>query len=103
MISRGFSEGPIHETASTGMIDEQSIVVESLPIRKGEELILTPDSVAFEGGCVARVNDLAVFVSGCVPGDTVRALVMRKKRRHAEARTLEVLSPSPSRVQPLCD
>ena len=73
------------------------------PLRKGQECTLTAEAAAFEGGCVARFEGMAVFVSGCVPGDTVRALVTKTKKRHAEARTLEVLAPSASRVVPPCD
>jgi 23S rRNA (uracil1939-C5)-methyltransferase len=70
--------------------------------KKGQELILTADAAAFEGGCVARHNGMAVFVSGCVPGDEVRAQVTKTRKRHAEARTLEVLRPSQHRVEPPC-
>ncbi len=70
--------------------------------RKGEELVLHADAAAFEGGCVARHEGMAVFVSGCVPGDTVRARVMRSKKRYAEAKTVELLEPSPTRVEPPC-
>ena len=44
------------------------------PLRKGREYTLTAESAAFEGGCVARYEGMAVFIDGCVPGDTVRAL-----------------------------
>jgi 23S rRNA (uracil1939-C5)-methyltransferase len=70
--------------------------------KKGQELTLTADAAAFEGGCVARHNGMAVFVSGCVPGDEVRAMVTKTRKRHAEARTLEVLRPSKHRVAPPC-
>ncbi|MEP7218507.1 MAG: 23S rRNA (uracil(1939)-C(5))-methyltransferase RlmD [Bacteroidota bacterium] len=71
-------------------------------LKKGEEVTLHADSAAFEGGCVARHNGMAVFVTGCVPGDTVRAMITKKRKRHAEARTLEVLEPSDVRVEPPC-
>jgi 23S rRNA (uracil1939-C5)-methyltransferase len=38
-----------------------------------------------------------------VPGDRVRAVVRKAKRAYAEARTLEVLEPSPDRVPPRAD
>ena len=72
------------------------------PVKKGREYTLTAEAAAFEGGCVARYEGMAVFVTGCVPGDTVRALVTKTRKRHAEARTLEVLVPSPTRVTPPC-
>jgi len=77
---------------------------ESRPrLKKGAEYILHAEAAAFEGGCVARHDGMAVFVTGCVPGDTVRARVTKTRKRHAEARTLEVLEPSDVRVDPPCD
>src|SRR5579872_7624393 len=66
--------------------------------RRGDELELTIDSLAFGGAGVARLDGYVVFVAGAVPGDRVRALVGKSKRAYAEARTLEVLEPSPDRV-----
>lgn len=71
-------------------------------LKKGQEVILQAEAAAFEGGCVARHEGMAVFVSGCVPGDTVRARVSKTRKRHAEARTLELLEPGPGRVEPPC-
>jgi 23S rRNA (uracil1939-C5)-methyltransferase len=44
-----------------------------------------------------------VFVAGAIPGDRVRAVVHKRKRSYAHARTLEVLEPSPERIPPLAD
>jgi 23S rRNA (uracil1939-C5)-methyltransferase len=44
-----------------------------------------------------------VFVAGAVPGDRVRAVVHKRKRSYAHARTIEVLDPSPERIAPLAD
>jgi 23S rRNA (uracil1939-C5)-methyltransferase len=38
-----------------------------------------------------------------VPGDRVRAVVTKRKRGYAEARTLEVVEPSPDRIAPRAD
>jgi 23S rRNA (uracil1939-C5)-methyltransferase len=50
---------------------------------------------------VARLDGFVVFVSGAIPGDTVRAVVGKSKRGYAEARAVEVLRPSPDRLAPL--
>jgi 23S rRNA (uracil1939-C5)-methyltransferase len=68
---------------------------------RGEELELTVDSLAFGGAGVARLEGYVVFVQGAVPGDRVRALVGKSKRAYAEARTIEVLQPSPDRIDPV--
>ncbi|HEX4564540.1 MAG TPA: 23S rRNA (uracil(1939)-C(5))-methyltransferase RlmD, partial [Solirubrobacteraceae bacterium] len=72
---------------------------------RGDELELEIGSLAFGGEGVARVGDsgYVVFVAGAVPGDRVRALVYKRKRSYAHARTLEVLEPSPERIPPLAD
>ena len=41
-----------------------------------------------------------MFVAGAIPGDRVRAVVHKRKRSYAHARTLEVLEPSPERIAP---
>jgi 23S rRNA (uracil1939-C5)-methyltransferase len=42
-----------------------------------------------------------VFVRGAVPGDRVRARIGKSKRSWAEADTIELLEPSPERVEPV--
>jgi 23S rRNA (uracil1939-C5)-methyltransferase len=71
--------------------------------RRGDELRLTIDGLAFGGAGVARLDGFVVFVSGAIPGDTVRAVVGKSKRAYAEARAVEVITPSPERVEPLAD
>ena len=87
-----------HPDQSTGKSGTQR----TYPFKKGEELLLTPDRAAFNGSCVARVDGMAVFVSGCVPGDRVRARITRRRKSHGEARTLEILEGGPDRVDPSC-
>jgi len=68
--------------------------------QRGDELELRIESLAFGGEGVARlgVGGYVVFVAGAIPGDRVRALVHKRKRSYAHARTLEVLDPSPERI-----
>jgi 23S rRNA (uracil1939-C5)-methyltransferase len=66
----------------------------------GEVLELTVDSLAFGGAGVARLDGYVVFVAGGFPGDRVRAEVEKAKRAYAQARTIEILEPSPERVPP---
>jgi 23S rRNA (uracil1939-C5)-methyltransferase len=68
--------------------------------RKGDELELTIDRLAHGGAGVARTDGYVVFVRGAVPGDRVRARIGKSKRSFAEADTLELLEPSPERIEP---
>lgn len=64
---------------------------------------LTVESMAYGPDAVAHADDgRVVFVSGAVPGDTVEAEVVSESRRSLKARTVEVLEPSPERVEPRC-
>ncbi len=68
----------------------------------GDTLELDVTTLAYGGQGIARVDDFVVFVRGAVPGDTIRARITRRKKSYAEARTLEIVSPSPNRVPALC-
>lgn len=54
------------------------------------------------GDGLGRLDGKAVFVSGAIPGDQVRCQLTVEKKRYAKGRLLEVVTPSPSRVQPPC-
>jgi 23S rRNA (uracil1939-C5)-methyltransferase len=70
---------------------------------RGDELDLRIDSLANGGAGVARLDGYVVFVRDAIPGDRVRAVVTKRKRAYAEARTVEVLEPSPERIPAVAD
>ena len=67
---------------------------------RGQELELTVDALAYGGAGIARLDGYVIFVAGAMPGDRVRAQVGKAKRGFAEARMVELLEPSPERVEP---
>jgi len=70
--------------------------------QRGDVLELTVDRLAHGGNGVARRDDgYVVFVNGAIPGDTVKARVGKRKRHYAEARLVEVITPSPDRLDPV--
>jgi 23S rRNA (uracil1939-C5)-methyltransferase len=73
------------------------------PVSRDDELELEIESLAYGGNGVARMNGFVVFVRRGLPGDKVRARVTKVQRRHAEALAVEVLEPSPQRVEAPCD
>src|SRR4051812_24242763 len=70
--------------------------------RKGEQLEVEIETLAFGGRGVARAEGLVVFVAGALPGDRVRAEITKAKKRFAEARTVELLAPGPERIADVC-
>jgi 23S rRNA (uracil1939-C5)-methyltransferase len=93
LVANGLEEGSV---ASDG---------QALPKRpeRGQEIELEIDSLAHGGEGVARYGEAGyvVFVSGAIPGDRVRAVVVKRKRSYAHARVLEILTPSPERIPPV--
>lgn len=69
---------------------------------KGTEIEVTIDSLAYGGRGIGRLDGMAVFVGGTMPGDRVRALVVKRKSSYAETVLVEVIEPSPRRLQPPC-
>lgn len=63
---------------------------------------ITITDFAAEGKCVARVNDMVVFVPWSVPGDVVDLQVRRKKHSFMEAEIIRFHEESPLRTKPFC-
>jgi 23S rRNA (uracil1939-C5)-methyltransferase len=63
---------------------------------------LSVTGLAFGGRGVARAGGLAVFVQGGLPGDELRARIVRRRSRYAEAVIDELRRPSALRVAPPC-
>jgi len=71
-------------------------------MQKGDEIVLTIESLSGDGKTVARQNGMVFFVEDAVPGDTVRARIWKLKKSYTEARAIELIKPSVNRVQPRC-
>ncbi|MBR4255402.1 MAG: class I SAM-dependent RNA methyltransferase [Lentisphaeria bacterium] len=67
------------------------------------ELSIPVSRIAFGGDGVGRLPDGKVcFVPGALPGETVRAGVVRETKSFARAALLQVLNASPERREPDC-
>jgi len=71
-------------------------------MKKGSELELSIEKMAIGGRALAKHEGQVVFVDKAVAGDIVRAKIFKKKKKFAEARTLEIIQASPYRIQPAC-
>jgi 23S rRNA (uracil1939-C5)-methyltransferase len=58
--------------------------------------------MAHGGDALGRHEGKVIFVPYAIPGETVRVEIINDKGRYAFARLLEVLEPSPDRVEPRC-
>ena len=56
--------------------------------------------LAYGGDAVGRYEGRVLFVPGGIPGERVRVEIVEERRGHARANLLEILRPSPERVEP---
>ena len=72
------------------------------PFSYHQELELDIDALSNAGDGIGRVDGWVVFVPFALPGDRVKARVWRNDRNYSSADLVEVINPSPDRVEPGC-
>ncbi|MBQ4009433.1 MAG: 23S rRNA (uracil(1939)-C(5))-methyltransferase RlmD, partial [Bacteroidales bacterium] len=65
-----------------------------------ENLLIT--DIAAEGVAVGRSENFVIFVAGVIPGDVVNVMLTRRRKNYSESKLLEIVKPSPDRVEPFC-
>jgi len=60
------------------------------------------ESIAFEGGGVAKSEGKVYFIKGAVPGDKVIARINKKKKSYSFGEIDSLLEESPDRIAPMC-
>lgn len=59
-------------------------------------------ALGFEGIAIGRLDGVVHFVQGALPGERVRAQLVKSRSKHREAVAVEILEPSPERVDAPC-
>ncbi len=70
--------------------------------KKNEIIELQITDLGSEGEGIGKIDGFPFFVKGALPGDTIRASVMKAKKNMAFARLQEILTPSPDRIDAPC-
>ena len=73
-----------------------------MEIKKNDQFDIFIEDMTEEGEGVGKVDGFTLFVKGAVIGDQARVKVMKTKKTYGYARLMEVLVPSPDRVEPIC-
>ncbi|WP_310831345.1 23S rRNA (uracil(1939)-C(5))-methyltransferase RlmD [Paenibacillus pedocola] len=73
-----------------------------LPVNKNDEVMLDIIGMTHEGEGVGRVEGFTLFVSGALPGEKVRAKVLKTKKQYGYAKLLELVQASGDRIAPPC-
>ncbi len=72
-------------------------------LKKGQLIEADITDIAFGGRGLLRLNGLAVFVDQGIPGDRATIRIYKKKKNFAEARVVELIEPSPHRIEAPCE
>ena len=67
-----------------------------------EPVAATIESLSHDGRGVAHIDGKAVFIHGGLPGEEVRFTYSKQRRKYDEGQVVEVIKPSPERVEPAC-
>ena len=70
--------------------------------RKNDMVTLEIVDCGTDGEGIGKADGFTVFVKDAVIGDIVTAKIMKAKKNYGYGRLMEILKPSPYRVEPVC-
>lgn len=73
---------------------DQGLPLPTAGAAAGDEIEIEISGLASDGAGLGRADGLAVFVTGALPGERVRARVIRRKKNYARAEMTAIIEPS---------
>lgn len=70
--------------------------------KKNDVLTVEIEDIGHDGAGIGKVDGYTLFVKDAVIGDVVEVKVMKAKKNYGYAKLLKIITPSASRVEPLC-
>lgn len=96
-------EGISNTDTRTRRVADSGTAGQAAALKPGDELTLTPTTMAHGGEAIAHAPDgRVVFVSGAIPGDTARVALTKVKKNWARGEAASIEKASPDRVDPVC-
>lgn len=74
----------------------------TLMVKKNQDYIVEISGQTHEGMGVGKIDGFTVFVEGAIFGETVKVKIVKVLKNYSYGKLLEVLIPSPYRVNPPC-
>lgn len=72
-------------------------------MKKNDIVTVTIEDIGIDGEGIGRYEGMTLFIKDTLPGDVVTANVMKLKKTYGYARLVDILTPSPYRVEPRCE
>ena len=76
--------------------------VRAVPLKNGDEIKIEITALSSGGHGIGRYHGFAVFVPFTWMGDHITAQITKVQKNYAEAKLVDILIPSPERVEPPC-
>ena len=76
--------------------------VRAVPLKTGDEIEIEITALSSGGHGIGRYKGFAVFVPFTWMGDHITAQITKVQKNYAEAKLVDILIPSPERVEPPC-
>lgn len=73
-----------------------------MDLKKNQQLELKIASFGAQGEGVAKYEGMPIFIPYALPGETIKALIVKVEKKYAFGKVLEVISASPERNKPSC-
>lgn len=73
-----------------------------MSLEKNQEYEITIDDFGSEGEGIGHIDGMAVFVKDAAPMDVARIKIIKVKKNYAYGRLMEIIKPSPYRVDMIC-
>lgn len=81
---------------------KKKVQVVDTPCKKNEIYKVMIEDLGAEGEGIAKLEGYTLFVKDALPGEYCQVLITKANKNFAYARLLEVLEPSPYRIEPVC-
>lgn len=73
-----------------------------MELKKNDIITVTVQALGSEGEGIAKVDGYPIFIKDAVPGDQIKAKIIKAKKTYGYARVEQLLVSSEDRVQPKC-
>lgn len=73
-----------------------------MAVEKNQEYVIEIESFGNSGEGIGHIDGYTLFVTGALPGETVRVVATKVKKNYGYARLLSVEKAAPDRVEPAC-
>jgi len=76
--------------------------VEANTLAAGKIIELFIEKLLYQGSALSHLGSMACFINDVIPGETVCARIAEIKKHYCIASCIEILKPSPYRINPPC-